>query len=132
MLVLPIAVGYAFTHVTRTEVPKDELGVPHENVTLTTSDDLKLRGWYVPSRNGAAVIVFPGRAATQDRARFLIRHGYGVLLYDRRGEGESDGDVNAYGWTSTRTSGPGSSSSATARTSIRTASRGSACRSAAR
>ena len=26
-----------------------------------TSDDLTLRGWYVPSRNGAAVIAFPGR-----------------------------------------------------------------------
>jgi hypothetical protein len=98
MLALPIAVGYGFTHVTRTEVPEDELGVPHEDVTLTTSDDLKLKGWYVPSRNGSAVIVFPGRAASQDRARFLIRHGYGVLLYDRRGEGESEGDVNAYGW----------------------------------
>ena len=28
----------------------------------------------------------------------LIRHGYGVLLFDRRGEGESDGDPNAWGW----------------------------------
>lgn len=98
LLVLPIAVGYAFTHVTRTETPAYELGVAKEDVTLTTSDDLELKGWYVPSRNGAAVIVFPGRAASQDRARFLIRHGYGVLLYDRRGEGESDGDVNTYGW----------------------------------
>lgn len=97
-LVLPIAVAYAFTHVTRTETPGYELGVAHEDVTLTTSDDLELKGWYVPSRNGAAVIVFPGRAASQDRAKFLIRRGYGVLLYDRRGEGESEGDVNAYGW----------------------------------
>jgi uncharacterized protein len=98
MLALPIAVGYGFTHVTRTETPDYELGVAHEDVTLTTSDELELKGWYVPSRNGAAVIVYPGRAATQDRAKFLIRHGYGVLLYDRRGEGESEGDVNTYGW----------------------------------
>ena len=28
----------------------------------------------------------------------LLRHGYGVLLFDRRGEGESDGDPNAFGW----------------------------------
>jgi len=28
----------------------------------------------------------------------LVRHGYGVLLFDRRGEGESDGDPNAFGW----------------------------------
>jgi hypothetical protein len=51
LLVLPIAVGYAFTHVTRTEVPAYELEVAHEDVTLTTSDDLELRGWYVPSRS---------------------------------------------------------------------------------
>lgn len=28
----------------------------------------------------------------------LVRHGYGVLLLDRRGEGESEGDYNARGW----------------------------------
>ena len=28
----------------------------------------------------------------------LIRHGYGVLLLDRRGEGASEGDYNAFGW----------------------------------
>ena len=28
----------------------------------------------------------------------LARHGYGVLLFDRRGEGASDGDANIYGW----------------------------------
>jgi uncharacterized protein len=28
----------------------------------------------------------------------LARHGYGVLLYDARGRGESDGSENNYGW----------------------------------
>jgi alpha/beta superfamily hydrolase len=28
----------------------------------------------------------------------LVRHGCGVLLFDRRGEGESEGDPNAFGW----------------------------------
>ena len=27
----------------------------------------------------------------------LARHGYGVLLFDRRGEGESEGDPNTLG-----------------------------------
>ena len=34
---------------------------PTSGSTLTTSDGLRLAGWYVPSRNRAAVIVFPGR-----------------------------------------------------------------------
>ena len=66
--------------------------------TLTTSDGLRLAGWYVPSRNGAAVIAFPGRRGPVPHARMLVRHGYGVLLLDRRGEGESEGDFNARGW----------------------------------
>ena len=28
----------------------------------------------------------------------LARHGYGVLLFDRRGEGRSDGEPNIFGW----------------------------------
>jgi fermentation-respiration switch protein FrsA (DUF1100 family) len=28
----------------------------------------------------------------------LVSHGYGVLLFDRRGEGESEGDSNLLGW----------------------------------
>jgi uncharacterized protein len=53
---------------------------------------------YVPSRNGAAVIAFPGRNGPVRHARMLARHGYGVLLLDRRGEGQSEGDFNARGW----------------------------------
>jgi hypothetical protein len=28
----------------------------------------------------------------------LARHGYGVLLFDRRGEGASEGEPNSWGW----------------------------------
>ena len=31
-------------------------------------------------------------------AAMLARHGYGVLLYDARGRGESDGSENNFGW----------------------------------
>jgi len=55
---------------------------------------------YIPSRNGAAVIAFPGRAGPQAHARMLARHGYGVLLFDLRGDGESQGDPNGFGWDS--------------------------------
>jgi dienelactone hydrolase len=44
------------------------------------------------------VISFPGRKGTQKPARILARHGYGVLLFDRRGEGKSEGDPNGWGW----------------------------------
>jgi fermentation-respiration switch protein FrsA (DUF1100 family) len=96
--VFPLSLSYVFTHVGRTGPPPARLGAPHQDVAFRTSDGLTLRGWYVPSRNGAAVIAFPGRKGPQRQARMLVRHGYGVLLFDRRGEGESDGDPNAFGW----------------------------------
>jgi dienelactone hydrolase len=94
----PFYISYVFTHVARGFVPAPELGAAHEEVSFTTSDGLELRGWYIPSQNRAAVIAFPGRKGPQRQARMLSRHGYGVLLFDRRGEGESEGDPNTFGW----------------------------------
>ena len=44
------------------------------------------------------MIAFPGRNGPQAQTRMLARHGYGVLLFDRRGQGESEGDPHAFGW----------------------------------
>ncbi len=96
--VFPMAFGYVTSHTARAVVPADRLGVAHENVTFESTDGLKLEGWYIPSRNGAAIIAFPGRNGPQAQARMLAKHGYGVLLFDRRGEGRSEGQPNAFGW----------------------------------
>jgi uncharacterized protein len=98
-VVFPIGYAYVGTHAARPPVDDIDLGsAAMEDVQLQTSDGLTLEGSYVPSRNGAAVIVAFGRKGTQDPARMLARHGYGVLIFDRRGEGESDGDPNPYAW----------------------------------
>jgi dienelactone hydrolase len=98
----PVSEAYVLTHSARAYVPTPQLGAAYEDVTFTTSDGLRLQGWYVPSQNGAAVIVFPGRKGPQKATRLLVQQGYGVLLFDRRGEGESEGDPNAFGWAGTR------------------------------
>ena len=102
VLVFPLAISYVVTHASRATVPAADLGAPYEKVAFTTDDGLRLEGWYIRSRNGAAVISFPGRASSQKRAKLLARHGYGVLLFDRRGEGESEGDPNLFGWEGER------------------------------
>jgi uncharacterized protein len=101
-VLIPFSIGYVVTHVLRAEVPRAELGAAYEDVEFTTNDGLKLKGWYIPSKNGAAVISFPGRSGTQNEAKMLARHGYGVLLFDRRGEGASEGDPNSFGWQGER------------------------------
>ncbi len=98
-VVFPLGYAYVGTHVARPPVASIDLGgAVTEDVQLHTSDGLTLEGTYVPSKNGAAVIVAFGRKGSQAPARMLARHGYGVLIFDRRGEGESDGDPNPYAW----------------------------------
>lgn len=97
-VVLPVCFALLATRHARDPVTAADLGRPYEAVAFETSDGLRLDGWYVPSTNRAAVIVFPGRRGTVSRARLLARHGYGVLVFDRRGEGTSEGDFNARGW----------------------------------
>jgi len=82
--------------------PPAEKGFNYEAVTLH-SGDVTLPAWYIPSRNRAVVIFIHGeggdRAELMGRAEMLIRHGYGALLYDRRGHGESTGGgKRAMGW----------------------------------
>lgn len=91
VVVFPVSVAYVYTHTGNTALTPD-LGVPAEKVTVTTSDSLELVAWYVPSKNGAAVVVYPGTPRA-DEARVLVRHGYGVLLLEPRGQGGSEGDV---------------------------------------
>ena len=83
------------------ETPADR-GLVYEDVELTAADGVNLSGWYVPSRNGAAVALLHGAGSTRsgvlDHAEVLAGHGFGVLLYDARGHGHSDGRAMDFGW----------------------------------
>lgn len=83
------------------QTPADA-GFEYETVHFTSEDGVTLAGWYIPSQNGAAVILLHGYGANRlemlERGHFLAEQGYGVLLYDLRGHGESGGDKRAYGW----------------------------------
>ena len=100
-VVLPVSMAIVATERPSEPVKAVDLGRPYETVTLTTRDGLKLGAWYVPSQNHAAIVTFP-RQWTTRQARMLVKHGYGVLLVDPRGYGDSQGDPNAYGWGSTK------------------------------
>ena len=97
-LILPVGMAILATHRPRADVRHAELEKAYEKVTLHTSDGLDLAAWYVPSRNGAAVISYPTRQGKLEQARMLVRHGYGVLLVDARGYDGSEGDPNLFGW----------------------------------
>jgi len=77
------------------ETPADVPGLAYQEVSFATTDGLTLRGWYLPGRNGATVILAHGFA--RDRSEllpeglWLAEQGVGALLYDSRAQGDSDG-----------------------------------------
>lgn len=97
----PLGMGYVVANRSGPIRPIADLGGPHEEVTLQSRDGLAIAAAYVPSGNGAAVILYPGVAGDglAARARMLVDHGYGVLAVEPRGHARSEGDPNLLGWT---------------------------------
>ena len=101
VFVFPVAVAIVVTHKHREPIGNPP-SAEYERVSFPSSDGLELAGWYHPSRNGAAVVIVHGgggdRTGSVRHAGLLARHGYGVLVYDSRGRGESEGSPVALGW----------------------------------
>src|SRR5262245_5836712 len=84
-----------------------DVGLAYEPVQFTSlGEDLTLRGWWMPAaRADRAVIIVHGRGSARTgsraspeqpgslllQARWLVDAGYGVLAFDLRAHGESDG-----------------------------------------
>jgi dienelactone hydrolase len=109
VLAIGLAAFVVGPSVAATNVPATEVGaspasrdLTFESVTFTTSDGVMIAAWYVPSGNGAAVVLRHGAGSTRsdvlDEAAVLARHGYGVLLTDARGHGDSGGRAMDFGW----------------------------------
>ena len=97
----PVGMGIVDIHSLHRSVGSPP-SAAYETVGFTASDGVGLEGWYRPSENGASVLMISGgggnRRSTLRHAKMLVRHGYGVLVYDPRGSGNSEGTVNSYGW----------------------------------
>lgn len=105
LAILPLTVGvYAANppagHVSSTALRVS--GLVARAVSFRSSDGVTLAGWYAPSHNGAGIVVVPGsgstRASVLSQGAVLAHHGYGVLLVDNRGHGESGGSAMDFGW----------------------------------
>lgn len=79
-----------------------DLDLAFQEVTFSSEDGVRLSGWYLAARNGAAVVLLHGagstRSAVLDHADVLNRAGFGVLLFDARGHGRSAGQGMDFGW----------------------------------
>ena len=95
--------------VMATNVPRPQIGanpaskgLRYESVVLATSDGVHLAAWYLPGTNRAGIVLLHGAGSTRssvlDQAAVLAEHGFGVLLVDARGHGESGGRAMDFGW----------------------------------
>ncbi|MBC7876750.1 MAG: alpha/beta hydrolase [Anaerolineales bacterium] len=82
--------------------------IQYQNIELTTEDGIKLAAWYTPPKlalsgaegNGVVILVAHGHADARpaDMYALFANHGYGVLAWDFRAHGDSEGDFTSLGY----------------------------------
>ena len=87
---------------TAQRTPADH-GLAYEDVSLTTSDGLKLAAWYIPNDAGRGTVIYchghtNHRGQMLDQAAFLHANGFSGLLIDFRRHGDSEGDLTTFGY----------------------------------
>jgi fermentation-respiration switch protein FrsA (DUF1100 family) len=80
----------------------DDIGLEYENVSLATSDDERLHGWYVPATDRRGVVLFfHGNAGNishrLDSIGTFHQLGLDTLIIDYRGYGQSTGKTSEQG-----------------------------------
>lgn len=83
------------------ETPAD-YDLPFEDVEVTNGDGMKLVGWFIPSENGAVIIMQHGYKSTRrellNEAQMMHKHGYGVLITTVRAHDYSEGELITLGY----------------------------------
>lgn len=79
------------------QIPIDRAGMAGTEAIELKAAGFRLRGWYVPSKNRAAIVLAHGSISNRlellKEAQALSRAGFGILMFDWPGHGESEGKV---------------------------------------
>jgi uncharacterized protein len=102
---VPAFLSCVVTHRCKLADGQDPLSVfviPFEQVTIPTSDGLRLDGWFIPEKGAdRTIIVCHGAGANKGNFVWflgaLAHHGYNVVFFDFRAHGASDGRTTTYG-----------------------------------
>jgi uncharacterized protein len=82
------------------ESPED-YNLPFEGIVIANPEGMELHGWFIPSENGAVIMMQHGYKSTRrellNEAEMMHRHGYGVLLTTVRAHDYSDGELITLG-----------------------------------
>jgi fermentation-respiration switch protein FrsA (DUF1100 family) len=80
----------------------ESYGMPFEDVMITTSDGVRINGWFVPAKNArGTVLFFHGNAGNisdrLDSIEVFNSIGFSVFIIDYRGYGKSEGTPSVPG-----------------------------------
>jgi pimeloyl-ACP methyl ester carboxylesterase len=77
-------------------------GMAYRNVAFRDSAGIELRGWWIPGRARATVVMVHGwtssRQETLSKSGYLHAAGYNILVFDLRGHGTSGGSYTTLGY----------------------------------
>jgi alpha-beta hydrolase superfamily lysophospholipase len=97
-----ICVGWLLAHPVQIRVGNPPADLNAQTVSFKSDSGANVTGWWCPiSNDRGAVLLLPGiranRLSMVERARFLRRAGYSILLIDFQATGESKGDRITFG-----------------------------------
>jgi dipeptidyl aminopeptidase/acylaminoacyl peptidase len=74
--------------------------IEFQDVELITEDNIRLSAWYTPPQNKAVILVAHGYGdkRAEDFYALFAEHGYGVIAWDFRAHGKSEGDFSSLGY----------------------------------
>jgi fermentation-respiration switch protein FrsA (DUF1100 family) len=102
-----ISVGWLLARPVQMRIGNPPSDLSAEPVAFASDSGATVHGWWCPVQNAnGAVLLLPGiranRLSMVERARFLRRAGYSVLLIDFQATGETAGDHITFGWKESR------------------------------
>jgi uncharacterized protein len=77
-----------------------EKNIQFQSVDLFTEDGIRLSAWYTPPKNGVVILLAHGYGDNRPEwmHALLAKKDYGVLAWDARAHGESDGEISTIGY----------------------------------
>jgi fermentation-respiration switch protein FrsA (DUF1100 family) len=77
-----------------------EHNIKFQNVDLLTEDGIRLTAWYTPPKNGVVILLAHGYGDNRPEWMYplLAKKDYGILAWDTRAHGESDGEISTIGY----------------------------------
>src|SRR5712691_4349966 len=105
--VCALSVGWLLGHPVPARIGSPPTDLNAESITFQSDSGATVHGWWRAVENDRGVVLLlPGIRANRlsmiERARFLRRARYSVLLIDFQATGETKGDHISFGWKESR------------------------------